>query len=182
MIDSTTGTFRIRATGESRRERQAQAQHRRDVPPPRFLDFLYFTDYERPTRRRLLERQPGDAAQANCGDKYRAQRDGAARRSSSPTGDKINGPLHTNDDLLICGTPTFGREQRPTDRDDRAGAAATRRSAAAAGDDPMFNGTQARRRKPLTMPPTNRRCRRSRTAGGLVYTGKTIIRFNTAAT
>ena len=25
------------------------------------------------------------------------------------TGDDINGPLHTNDALMICGTPTFGR-------------------------------------------------------------------------
>ncbi len=25
------------------------------------------------------------------------------------TGDQMKGPLHTNDDLLICGTPSFGR-------------------------------------------------------------------------
>jgi len=26
------------------------------------------------------------------------------------SGDKLNGPIHTNDQLVICGDPTFGRD------------------------------------------------------------------------
>ena len=46
------------------------------------------------------------------------------------------------------------------------------------GGDPVFNGPKRAGVKALTMPPTNSTLQTVATAGGLVYTGKTIIRFN----
>ncbi len=42
----------------------------------------------------------------------------------------------------------------------------------------MFNGPKRAGVKALTMPPTNSTLQTVAAAGGLVYTGKTIIRFN----
>ena len=73
-----------------------------------FLDFLYFTDFE--TTDPINYSSTNQAwAQANCGDKYRAQRDNNCSEIQFADADAINGPFHTNDDILTCGTPTFGR-------------------------------------------------------------------------
>ena len=115
MIDMATGTFKIRVTGRATADRRAQAQRssstfRRES----FLNFVYFTDHENLDPQAATPRPERTAQQTNCADRYRtrARRQRAASRSSSPTGDTINGPLHTNDEsLLICGSPIFGREK-----------------------------------------------------------------------
>ena len=67
-----------------------------------FLDFIYFTDYEAldPLTFEIGERPHARAA--NC-VKYRADRDNSTWCEDNvnitfPDWDRVNGPLHTNDD------------------------------------------------------------------------------------
>lgn len=117
MIDPETATFRVRSTGQAlengRVRRSLVATFRRSS----FLDFIYFTDLE---TRDPLAYPPGDTmtpaqAQAKCEHK-RPIRDAAAPPKCSEIefadADDIRGPFHTNDDVLTCGTPTFGRTKK----------------------------------------------------------------------
>jgi Tfp pilus assembly protein PilX len=118
MINPSNGTFRIRATGRSSAGRQGQWTYRSIVGTFRrrgFLDFLYFTDFE--TSPPTIYPSSSQAwAAANCN---RYVRDGRLSLSG-PNGvtctniqfapnDVVNGPMHTNDQILVCGNPTFGR-------------------------------------------------------------------------
>jgi hypothetical protein len=158
FIDSTTGTFRIRSTGQvngdpdSRRSVVATFRRRG------FLDFVYFTDFEtlapewyiRDARgQENLQRDASGNPIAGspdvvtwakdpangCSRYYRKGRDpavyrGVRRPSASSAwtafdvgcgeinfvnGDQQRGPFHTNDEILVCGSPgpAFGR--RPSD-------------------------------------------------------------------
>lgn len=124
MIDPATGTFRIRATGRSSANRQGDYVYRSVVASFRrrgFLDFLYFTDFE--TSPPSVYARYGSAAQAwaasSCAKYWRDGRGSESFDTGSTTltctaiqfagGDAIKGPMHTNDSILICGNPTFGR-------------------------------------------------------------------------
>ncbi|MEA2362170.1 MAG: hypothetical protein QOD71_1315 [Thermoleophilaceae bacterium] len=116
MVDATTGTFRIRATGRVRTptsttdkpyKRSIVATLRRKS----FIDFLWFTDYE--TQDPNAYDSGGSFtpawAAANC-VAYRAQRNSSCADQDFITGDSIDGPLKTNDSLSTCGSPVFGRD------------------------------------------------------------------------
>jgi type II secretory pathway pseudopilin PulG len=135
MIDPGTGTFRIRSTGfAGRTKRSIVATFRRRG----FLDFLYYTDLETANPVTYKVNQGGypsasgheDAqtwASRECSKPYEGRRN--ARESidvrlgsgnsvevdlecteiNFATGDGVDGPLHTNDQLLVCGRPVFGR-------------------------------------------------------------------------
>ena len=53
-------------------------------------------------------------------------------RSTSSPQDSVNGPLHTNDSILFCGSPNFGNDVERLDRAEPGRARATCRPAAAA--------------------------------------------------
>ena len=114
----------------------------------------------------------------------------AASEIQFATGDAINGPLHTNDEnLLICGTPIFGREKTKTgataktdvDRGLRRGARlhATNGSSCDRHAEDLLADRQVHDRTPSrsSCRRATRRCRRSPRSGGRVYAGKTIIRL-----
>ena len=84
------------------------ATYRRDG----FLNFIYFTDFEDLDPQAYKTSSQRATAQTNCGDKYRAARPGSSNCTEIQfiTGDKINGPFHTNDDILLCGSPIYGRD------------------------------------------------------------------------
>jgi hypothetical protein len=114
MIDPKTGSFRIRATGRARtptsgtdkpKKRSIVATLRRKA----FLDYLYFTDRE--TLDPLAYSSSTDRAWAalNC-DKPRQDRPGGCDEINFITQDSVNGPLHTNDSILVCGSPNFGND------------------------------------------------------------------------
>jgi hypothetical protein len=118
MINPSNGTFRIRATGRSSARRGGGWTYRSVVGTFRrrgFLDFLYFTDYETSPPTIYAAASQGWAS-SNCN---RYVRDGRLTLSSPSgttcsniqfaPGDVVNGPMHTNDQILICGNPTFGR-------------------------------------------------------------------------
>jgi hypothetical protein len=91
-----------------------------------------------------------------------------------PDWDRINGPLHTNDDLLTCGHPVFGRTDH-TDVVEISGNTApgwTARSGCSSP--PTFNGTVRQPWKTLPVPPSNDRLKDAALPGYLYY-GQTTI-------
>jgi Tfp pilus assembly protein PilX len=175
MIDAATGAFRIRSTGQPRStstlKRSIVATFRRRS----FLDFLYFTDFE--TTDPVNYSSGNQAwAQANCGDQYRSQRDSACSEIQFADLDAIKGPFHTNDDILTCGTPEFGRNS--ADSVEFSGAAPGWKAVCAGS--PVFYGPVRAGVKSLTMPPTNVSLATLAATGGVSYTGTTTIRFNAA--
>jgi Tfp pilus assembly protein PilX len=89
------------------------------------------------------------------------------------TGDKLLGPMHTNDEPLTCGTPTFGRNAQ--DRIEsgngyRAGCTGT----------PNFQGTLVPDSATIGMPATNATLATVAAAGGYTFNGPTTIAFGTA--
>lgn len=87
-----------------------------------FVDFLYFTDLET-SDPKVVSGQPSKCGKATSGAQryryaYTAGATSVPSYDSSPgsgtcnqirfvTGDVINGPMHSNDRVYICGTPTF---------------------------------------------------------------------------
>ena len=90
------------------------------------------------------------------------------------TGDQLLGPMHTNDELLACGTPTFGRNAQ-----DRIESGNGWRSGGCSGV-PNFQGTLIPDSSTIGMPATNASLATVAAAGGYTFTGPTTIKFGTA--
>ena len=71
------------------------------------------------------------------------------------SGDRIDGPLHTNDDLLICGSPSFGRSS--ADVIEVSAPPQGWSSGCGGGANPDFNGPFVTNAPVLTPPPTTNR-------------------------
>jgi Tfp pilus assembly protein PilV len=113
MLDG--GNLRIRSTGLARGDkRQIVATFRRDT----FLNYVYFTDRETlaPAAYAAYPAQVAaghDATWAStaCAPQRATRNASCINIQFAPT-DYVKGPLHTNDDsLLICNSPTFGRDK-----------------------------------------------------------------------
>jgi Tfp pilus assembly protein PilX len=89
------------------------------------------------------------------------------------TGDKLLGPMHTNDELLTCGTPTFGRNAQ--DRIESGNGYRTGCSGS-----PDFQGTLVPDSGTIGMPATNATLASVAAAGGYTFNGSTTIVFGTA--
>lgn len=168
MINSVDGSFRIRSTGRYHGQKRSIIT---SFKRARFLDFLYFTNYE--------TLPPSiNAGGAACAQ-YRAQRSSSCTAINFIGGDTINGPLHTNDDLLICGNPKFGRTS--SDNIHVSGAAPGHKAGSGCTDSANFVGTFRPAQRTLTMPPTNNQLRDLTTAGtsgpGYRLTGTQYIRL-----
>jgi type II secretory pathway pseudopilin PulG len=90
------------------------------------------------------------------------------------TGDALLGPLHTNDELLACGTPTFGRNAQ-----DRIESGNGWRSGGCSGT-PNFQGTLIPDSSTIGMPATNASLATVAAAGGYTFSGPTTIKFGLA--
>ena len=177
MIDKGSGTFRIRSTGESRGVRRSiVTTFRRNS----FLDFIYFTDYEALDPLTFTSASDQATARALC-VKYREERDDNAWCSQSPHNvnitfpnwDRINGPLHTNDDsLLTCGSPVFGRPDR-NDAIEVVGNTPPAWRSSCAGS-PVFEGIVRQPWEHLDVPPSNERLKEA-TLAGYLFHGQTRI-------
>jgi hypothetical protein len=115
MLDANTGTIRLRATGfagcaSAATPLQSCNEKRSIIFTMRrksFLDYLYFTNFET-TDPSLYPTTSSQYTQ--CGDKYRAQRAGlSCREIQFIAADALNGPMHTNDNILTCNGTTLGR-------------------------------------------------------------------------
>jgi hypothetical protein len=171
MLDPATGMFRIRATGQAGKVRRSIiANFRRST----FLDYLYFTDYETSdplTYSAWL--QP--YAESQCANKYRAQRSSWCSEIQFIEPDAINGPLHTNDSILTCNRPTFGRDANDVIEVQAAAPGYTKLSNAnCSGAEPDFRGQFKSGRERLEMPTSNASIA---SVAGYTFTGTTTIRL-----
>jgi len=213
MIDTSTGTFRIRSTGfAGNAKRSIVATFRRRG----FLDYLYFTDLETADATWYAVDTGGDPTSSTgspsfngeslpawgartCNTTYWRQGRGSLQyrgwlqTSTTPApngtwqsfsdtcteiqfapGDVIAGPLHTNDDILVCGQPTFGRTSQ--DRVEISGNG-WRGSGSCSGNGPRFQGTYVPNAPVLTLPPSNGALKQEVDAG-YTFTGRTTIVLN----
>lgn len=175
----TDGTLRIRATGKVGEEVRSLVA---DLRQKGFIDFLYFTDFE--TQDPVVSRQTNDTT-AMCSIYYYLGRSSNCTVIQFGSFDVINGPLHTNDVLQLCGAPRFNGNTtsswQPTSglRYQRPGGC---------GASPVFtvNGTQPGYQALMPMPDTNAELRRETRTDlpvevpnpGCLYTGPTTITFS----
>jgi hypothetical protein len=115
-----TGSFRIRSRGYAG---NAKASIVATYKRASFLDYIYFTQYETSDPVTYGNQSWSANAYAQCSKFRREGRESQpipgsggqyCNRIVFVTGDRIKGPLHTNDDLAICGTPEFGRTAADT--------------------------------------------------------------------
>ncbi len=189
MIDISSGMFRVRSTGAASKTSGDAGNRRSIVASFRragFLDFLYFTYYEDLDPSALSTSQARKDADKYCAGLYRKSRPAAGAPSGfkcteiqfAPA-DVVRGPLHSNDSLLICNSPTFGRDNN--NKADRIEVSqATNPTVAASGctNNPTINGVFKYPVEPMNPPASNRALRVVAQNGGALFTGKTFIKLN----
>jgi Tfp pilus assembly protein PilX len=181
---TNTGTFRIRSTGYSVTGKVSIVATYKQAT---FLDYVYFTQLETSDPVTYGFANPSAALTGAYSQCTKFRRDGRETTAIPGTsnqfcdqivfvgGDRIDGPLHTNDDLRVCGSPTFGRN----------GADVTEVSAPPVGwahgnnctATPNFVGPLATRAPVLTPPATNTSLK-SFAGPANTYTGQTKIVLN----
>ena len=201
-VDTTNlvsqGAIIITATGRSRGvTRTIQATLRRKA----FIDYLYFTDYETkdPAAYGSGDDYTPAEAQTRCAMRYYEGRDIAGRvdfvgdtdgdsctEISFATVDTVNGPLHSNDAIRICGDPDVQRQRHhELEPDDRQQVGQRRRELR------LGTGLQPCRRPEVRRPADDAaqatsRSRRTPTSAlggnGCLYTGPTAITLNSDGT
>ncbi len=177
MIDKGSGTFRIRSTGESRGARRSiVTTFRRNS----FLDFIYFTDYE-VSDPLTLQSSTDQATAKNLCVKYRPDRDSWCSASphdmniTFPDWDRVNGPLHTNDDLLTCGSPVFGRgKQDAIEVSGLQSPGWQSRGGSGCAGTPVFQGVLRQPWAHMDIPPSNDNLKNA-TLTDYVFYGQTKI-------
>jgi hypothetical protein len=111
---TAAGTFRISATGTSNNvSRTVVAQYKRTS----FLNYVYFTNYEDEDPLWAVETntqtRENTVTGLNCAVYEWAGRSANCQGISFGSGDVVNGPLHSNDSLYVCGSlgtdTIFGR-------------------------------------------------------------------------
>jgi type II secretory pathway pseudopilin PulG len=174
MIDTRNGSFRIRSTGTAGGvKRTLVATFRRKS----FLDFIYYTTFETQDPPLYGSSPSPTWAAANC-QRPRASRPDDCVDIQFASGDHINGPLHTDDDLLVCGGTTFGRDDRdPPDQIEVSGPPSGwhRASGGSCSASPTWNGPLLPNSTALGMPDSNSALA---DAANLNYYGTTNIVLN----
>ena len=141
VIDPSTGQLAIRATGYYRGvKRTVIGTFKREG----FLNYLWFTNFETPD-------PLAAGTSSSCAEYHRDGRASNCGDQQFINGDQINGPVHTNDEFYVCGTPTFGRAGK-NDSVEATDPAGYRQCA---GSSPTFNGTTTWGAPNLQMPTTN---------------------------
>lgn len=169
MLESSgtlKGTFRIRSTGFAG---DTDASIVATFKPASFLDYVYFTQRETSDPVTYGTEALINAAYIQCGktieeDRYEEEileDKGYCDVISFVSGDSINGPMHTNDAFVICGSPTLGR----TDTDPVEVSAppigwystvsVPHSGSSCSGSNKNFKGTFTANSAVLTPPPTN---------------------------
>jgi hypothetical protein len=167
MIDAN-GNLRLRVSGKSRGEvRTVLATLRRQ----NFLDFIYFTDYETLDPGAYSGSSNISKAEKEC-VAYRDARTSFCTEITFPEFDDINGPLHTNDSVLVCGKPNFGRTSR--DAIEIVGDPKFADNDDCSSNKPNMRGTLIDSPSALAMPPSNSELVNIADAN-YRFTGKTTI-------
>jgi Tfp pilus assembly protein PilX len=171
MLDNATGTFRIRSTGRARTNSGAWVK-RTVVGTFRrrsFIDYIYFTDFETADPVTYGSATAIQWASDNCQLWKRQGRSTSCTSIQFADTDVVAGPFHTNDDILTCGTPTFGRTA--TDSVEVSAPPLGYRTNCGAIV-PDFQGTFVTNSPVLTLPPSNATLQ---SVAGVTYTGTTKI-------
>jgi hypothetical protein len=183
------GTILITSTGQvGDVRRSVQSTLRRRT----FLDYLYYTDYE--TLDPALYTGPrytGDStytpaqAATNCSRYAYASptRGSGCVEINFISADAVNGPLHSNDSFLVCGTPHFnGNTSTSWNKSTQP---RYRTNSGCSGNNPVFANPGDPRYLPnLAMPPSNSAIKAETAAGkgGCLFTGPTNIIVNSDGT
>ncbi|MCD6727217.1 MAG: hypothetical protein LT070_08255 [Solirubrobacteraceae bacterium] len=194
------GQIRVRSTGRTRGVKRSLIAKMRKRS---FLDYLYYTDYET-LDPAWYTRTVGGAptspdvtgwASDNCRyyrdgrsskvyngywyDSYNRPRSFSLRCSEIQfaPGDRILGPMHTNDEFYICGSPQLGRT---VDDSIEASASPPGWRAACSGASPNFAGSWTPGAPLLTMPPANDQLR-DVVQPSYLFTGRTDIILSPAS-
>jgi hypothetical protein len=169
LLDST-GALTIRSTGRvGNTKRTVVASLRRSG----FLDFLYFTDFEAMDPVVFSIQDPNGKGAANCRVYRRDGRSSLCQDIVFAGADNIKGPFHTNDNILVCGSPTFGRNS-----DDSIEASDPNGYTAGCGGSgtPNFLGTWQAGTPTLQMPTTNLSIKDA-AQPAYRFTGRTMIQL-----
>lgn len=192
---AATGTFRIRSTGYSGAactpavrngpqcvRRSIVASYKRAS----FLDYVYFTQLE------TSDPQTYGSAAAINGAYQQCSKTLQQGRYDDPipgtwgqycdkivfaTGERIDGPLHSNDALIICGRPTFGRSA--SDLIEVSATDPGWYSSGCSGTWPTFTGQFLTSSPTLTPPPTNAQLKN--VPGVMKFTGQVEITLSSTS-
>ena len=154
MIDPSTGSFKVRANG---RVRQANGTYTKrsviaTLRRKSFIDFLYFTNYETSDPATYASSSSQDWASKNC-VAYRPARSSSCTEIRFIDNDAVKGPFHSNDDILTCDRPDFGRTKNDAIELGGKDPGWTRDCSNVT---PNFLGTRVWPGGTLPMPPTNK--------------------------
>jgi hypothetical protein len=173
------GTFRIEVTGSSQGSsaditRSIVASFRQ----PSFLNYIYYTDYETLDPAALYDPSNNPAEPTDCAVHYPHRGSDCGSPIDFVTGDTINGPLHSEDTIAICGAPVFGRVGYNDAVE--APAMSTEGQGGCSNNAVIKNSAGALNSNApsLTPPSTNSQLLSIATANGYVYTGRTTIVLN----
>jgi type II secretory pathway pseudopilin PulG len=178
MLDGASGTFRIRVTGRAGNvDRTLIATLRRKG----FFDYVYLTDFE------TLDPDAdssGTTTTLLCA-RPRSLRSPTCTTIQFPTGDRIKGPMHTNDETIaVCGAPEFGRSAQTVKDDVEVSGSWSpgyfQTSSGCGGGPPKFHTADGKlgiNAETIGFPATNKALEAVAVKGGKVYTGKTTINF-----
>jgi len=143
------GNLRLRVTGRSRDEaRSVNVTLRRR----NFIDFIYFTHFETLDPSAYSSSSDRAWAQTAC-SKFRQQRSSSCTEIQFAPEDFVNGPLHSNDSIWVCGSATFGRDGK--DSIELNGSSPGYVSKSGCTADPQFGGTVVHPAGQLELPPSN---------------------------
>jgi len=176
---STAGTLRIRSTGRVGDTTRSVVA---DLKQDGFLDYVYFTDYEI---------SDPVLSSTSCSPKYEwavTSRPSCTSIQFAST-DVIDGPMHTNDTMVVCGGAQFkGSTTTSSTRSARYIAA----TGTTCTGTPSFGGqSKPAYAQAITMPQTNEAMRQETRTDlkattvpnpGCLYTGPTRITFKSAGT
>lgn len=136
-----------------------------------FLNFVYFTEYETfdPT---AYPAEPQATSGSNSCYQYQSQRPNGCVLIQFQSGDTVSGPLHSNDQVVACGSPTFGRSGSSDTFEDNGTP-----DCPGGNSNPIYNGTKNFTGSQLTMPPNNTTLQQYAQAGTVTaaYAGPTDI-------
>ncbi len=170
MIDPS-GNMRLRVSGRSRGEtRTVLATLRRR----NFIDFIYFTHFETSDPATYANATESARAEIEC-SKFRSDRTSFCSEIQFAPTDTVKGPLHSNDSIRVCNSPTFGRNRR--DSIELNGSSPGYVASSGCSANPTFTGTLVYPAGQLEMPPSNTQIA-SIAQSAYHFTGRTEITLN----
>jgi len=193
----TEGVVKLRSTGRvGKRTRTVEV----DVRRRGFIDYLYFTDYETMDPALYVKGDPAlgydqlspAEAQVECVKHWYEGRkdeyldpDGKCVPINFSDRDNLYGPVHTNDALLFCGSPSF-HDETSTSWNDTGLRYRINPHCGASTPTFRFAG-DPRYQSALELPPSNSAIKRQvdplyTTTPGCLYVGPTQIELNSSGT